>query len=568
MALTKKKLPIGIEDFEKLRLNDFYYVDKTGMIRDLLNDWSEVSLFTRPRRFGKSLNMSMLRYFFEIGDHKALFDGLEISKETALCDKYMGKFPVISVSLKGINALSFRIAFDMAVDIINTEARRFQYLLDSNLLTEEEKNKFRRMLHDDMDEKTLYSSLKILSELLEKHHKSKVVILIDEYDVPLAKAHENGYYDEMIFLIRNLFEQALKTNTSLQFSVLTGCMRISRESIFTGLNNVSVLSVADVEFNDFFGFTDREVKNLLEYYGLSIHYDEVKEWYDGYLFGNTEVYCPWDVICHAKKLRADSEAQPENYWINTSGNDAVRRFIRESDNNGSTKREIEKLLAGETITKEIHLELTYRDMYTSTENIWSVLFTTGYLTQRDRPDGNRFALVIPNREIHSIFATQIMDLFRENVRKDGERVNRFCEALKKGDARGVEEQFGAYLRRTISIRDTFVRKERKESFFHGILLGILGVKDSWIVSSNAESGNGYSDILIEIEEEELGIILEIKYAENGDFETACLEALNQIEDMRYDEKLLDEGIEKILKYGIACYKKRCRVVLTDSVYSE
>ncbi|MCD7980798.1 MAG: ATP-binding protein [Clostridiales bacterium] len=557
----KKKLPIGIEDFEKLRRNDFYYVDKTGMIRDLLNSWSEVSLFTRPRRFGKSLNMSMLRYFFEIGDHRELFDGLEISEETELCDAYMGKFPVISISLKSINAPSFSIAYDTAVRTVNAEARRFQYLLNSENLIEDEKEEYKSLLQSDMDASCLYSSLRVLTELLEKHHKSKVVILIDEYDVPLAKAHENGYYDDMVFLIRNLLEQALKTNPGLQFAVLSGCMRISRESIFTGLNNVTVLSVSNVRFDEYFGFTDREVRELLDDYGLSAHYDTVREWYDGYQFGNSDVYCPWDVINYCYTLMADPEAQPENYWINTSGNDAVRRFVRESDNSGSTKREIEKLLAGETIVKEIRQELTYRDMYASIENIWSVLFTTGYLTQRGKPDENRFTLAIPNREIHSVFATQIMELFRENVRKDGDRVIRFCEALKNGDAKSVAEQFGAFLRGTISIRDTFVRKERKENFFHGILLGILAAKDSWIVSSNEESGDGYSDILIEIEEEGIGIVLEIKYAENGDFEAACREALDQIEDMHYDEKLRDEGMEDILKYGVACYKKRCRVVM-------
>lgn len=563
MTSIKNKLPIGIEDFKEIRTEGFFYIDKTGLIRDLLNNWGKVSLFTRPRRFGKSLNMSMLRYFFEIGNPKTLFDSLEISKETELCEKYMGKFPVISVSLKNINAPSFQIAFDTAMDTIQTEARRFQYLLESELLTTDEKAAYKNILRGEMNTSDLYGSLRVLSELLEKHHKSKVIILIDEYDVPLAKSYENGYYDEMLFLIRNLFEQALKTNTSLQFAVLTGCMRISKESIFTGLNNVSVLSVTNVRFDEYFGFTDREVRDLLAYYDLSAHYDTMREWYDGYQFGNVDVYCPWDVLNHCYTLRADPEAQPDNYWINTSGNDAVRRFIRESDNSGSVKREVEKLLAGETIIKEIHQELTYRDMYASIDNIWSVLFTTGYLTQRGRPDGTRFTLAIPNREIHSVFSIQIMDLFRENVKKNGERVNRFCEALKNGDAKGVEEQFGTYLRETISIRDTFVRKERKENFFHGILLGILGVKDSWIISSNMESGDGYSDIVIEIEKEELGIILEVKYAENGHFETACREALDQIENMRYDEKLQDEGIEKILKYGIACYKKRCRVMLTS-----
>ncbi len=545
MPINKRKLPVGIEDFKEIRTAGFYYVDKTGLIRNLLNNWGKVNLFTRPRRFGKSLNMSMLRYFFEPGDNRELFQGLEIEKEKQLCDEYMGKFPVISVSLKGINAPSFQTAFHMAVETVNTAARRFQYLLDSDRLSEVEKSTFQVLLGRDIDESLLYSSLKILSELLMKHHGSKVVILIDEYDVPLAKAYENGYYDEMVFLIRNLFEQVLKTNESLQFAVLTGCMRISRESIFT----------------EHFGFADDEVKELLKSYGLTEYYTVMKEWYDGYLFGKTSVYCPWDVICHVRKLRADPDALPENYWVNTSGNDAVRRFIRESDNSGSTKREIERLLAGEAVVKEIHQELTYRDMYSSMENIWSVLFMTGYLTQRARQEDHRFELVIPNREIHSIFATQIMDLFKENVKKDGEGVKCFCEALKRGDAPGVESQFGAYLRKTISLRDTFVRKEKKENFYHGILLGILGAKESWAVSSNSESGDGYSDILIEIIEEETGIIIEVKYADNGDLEEACRKALTQIEKQHYDEKLQDDGIDHILKYGIACYKKRCKVML-------
>lgn len=563
MPVNNMKLPIGIEDFKEIRTAGFYYVDKTGLIRDLLNNWAKVNLFTRPRRFGKSLNMSMLKYFFDIGGSEELFQGLEIAKETQLCDEYMGKFPVISVSLKGINAPSFKIAFDMAVEAINTVARQFQYLLDSDCLSEVEKSAFQRLLHGDMDESVLYGSLKVLSELLMKHHGSKVVILIDEYDVPLAKAHENGYYDEIVFLIRNLFEQALKTNDSLQFAVLTGCMRISRESVFTGLNNLRILSISDVRFDEYFGFTDSEVQDMLKYYNLPSHYKTVKEWYDGYRFGNVDVYCPWDVINYCDLLRADANAWPENYWINTSSNESVRRFIQLSSNS-VVRNEIERLVSGETVVKEIHQELTYRDMYSSIENIWSVLFMTGYLTQRARREDTRFELVIPNREIHSIFATQIMDLFRENVKKDSEGVKRFCEALKNGDEKGIESQFGAYLRKTISLRDTFVRKERKESFFHGILLGILAAKETWAVSSNSETGDGYSDIQIEIADEEIGIIIEVKYADNGNLDAASQEALEQIERMHYDENLKDDGIDHILKYGIACYKKRCRVMLADS----
>ena len=560
MDIRKKKLPIGIEDFEKLRKEDFYYIDKTGLIKELLNNWGEVNLFTRPRRFGKSLNMSMLKYFFEPESDKSIFEDLEIGRDRELCEKYMGKFPVISVSLKGINADSYEKACRMAAQIINGEARRLQYLLESPQLTQYDKDAFSVLLRDDMDEPSLCYSLKTLSELLQKHHDSKVILLIDEYDVPLAKAFEQGFYDKMVLLIRNLFEQVLKTNSSLQFAVLSGCMRISKESIFTGLNNLRVLSVADVDFDEYYGFTDEEVRNLLEYYQLSSSYGTIKEWYDGYRFGSVEVYCPWDVICYCSKLRTDRDARPENYWSNTSSNDAVRHFLQESDK-GTTKREIERLVAGEVIAKEIHQELTYKDMYDSVENIWSVLFTTGYLTQRGKPEGNSLQLAIPNMEIRKIFTTQIMDYFKQSVQKNGKALDKFCEALKNGDAGGVEKQLNEYLRKTISIRDTFVKKQMKENFYHGILLGLLGFKDSWSVSSNKESGDGYSDILVEIEEESIGIVLEVKYPEDGNLEAGCRAALEQIEKKGYVEELRDEGMEQILKYGIACYKKRCGVML-------
>lgn len=560
MEIRKNKLPIGIENFEEIRTEGFYYVDKTGLISELLHNWSKVNLFTRPRRFGKSLNMSMMKCFFDLNGNKKIFNGLKIANEADLCDEYMGKFPVISVSLKAIHAGSYAKAYDMAVQVINSEARRLQYLLDSDRLTKNDKETFSELLRNDMNEAVLCCSLKNMSELLQKHHNRKVIVLIDEYDVPLSKAFEHGYYDQMILLIRNMFEQVLKTNDSLQFAVLTGCMRISKESIFTGLNNLRVLSISDVWFDEYFGFTDREVKELLEYYDLSYNYELIKEWYDGYQFGNVDVYCPWDVINYCDLLRVDKDAQPRNYWANTSSNDAVRKFIQNADQ-GTTKREIEKLVAGEVIAKEIHQELTYKDMYNSVDNLWSVLFTTGYLTQRGKSEGDCFCLSIPNMEIRKIFTTQIMEFFKESVKKDGDTANNFCEALKNGDAAGVERQLAAYLKKTISIRDTFVRKPMKENFYHGILLGILSFKDNWGTFSNKESGDGYSDILVEIDEEETGIIIEVKYPDDGNLELGCKEALRQIEKNRDEEALRDEGIEKILKYGIACYKKNCRVIL-------
>lgn len=557
----KQKLPIGIDNFEKLRKDNFYYVDKTGLIRELLENWGEVNLFTRPRRFGKSLNMSMLQAFFSTEGEPAVFQGLEIMRETKLCEEYMGKYPVISVTLKGINGQTYETAFKMAVRVINEAAAKLEYLLDSPRLSGNDRQNLQELLDREMDEAALFGSIREMSRLLKKHFGREVIILIDEYDVPLAKAFENGYYDQMIFLIRGMFEQALKTNENLKFAVLTGCMRVSKESIFTGLNNPKIRSVSDVEFDEYFGFTDAEVRSLLEYYDLSDHYDAVREWYDGYRFGNVDVYCPWDVLNYCDVLRTDPEAQPQNFWMNTSGNDAVRVFIEKAEN-GTTKREIESLIAGEEITKEIRQELTYKDMYESIDNIWSVLFTTGYLTQRGKPDGRRFRLAIPNVEIRNIFTSQIMELFKIRVREDGHMLSQFCDALEKGDAPAVEQYFREYLKKTISIRDTFVRKQMKENFYHGILLGILGVKDKWGISSNRETGDGYSDIVAETENSQTGIIMEIKYAHDGDLTSACLKALQQIEDTNYEEELRAEGIDRVLKYGIACYKKNCRVMVS------
>ena len=562
MEMGKKKLPIGIENFEEFRKEDFYYIDKTGLIRELLNNWGAVNLFTRPRRFGKTLNMSMLEHFFSLNGDKRIFDGLEISKEPALCEEYMGKYPVVSISLKGMDGASYEMAFRMGARAVRRAASKVQYLLGSDALTESDKREYQSLLDSSMDEAAFCDSLRILSEMLEKHHNRKVILLIDEYDVPLAKAHANGYYERMISLIRSLLGEALKTNSSLKLAVLTGCLRISKESIFTGLNNLKVLTISDERFDEYFGFTDQEVKGLLAYYGVMDHYEEVKRWYDGYQFGNVEVYCPWDVLNHCDRIRSEPRVQPENYWINTSSNDVVKRLIEESAN-VTTKREIERLVAGEAITKEIHQELTYAEVYQSIDNIWSLLFTTGYLTQRGKAEGRRMKLAIPNLAIRDLFETQIMEFFKENVREDGDMLNRFCDALRNKDAENVEKIFTEYLRKTISIRDTAARTEMKENFYHGVLLGILGVKTRWGISSNREMGEGYADILAEPDTGDMGIIIEVKYAHDGDLDEACKAALRQIEYTKYEDDLEDYGVENILKYGIACYKKRCKVMLAE-----
>lgn len=561
----KKKLPVGIDNFEKIIKNNFYYVDKTEMIRSLIQNWSEVNLITRPRRFGKSLNMNMLQTFFEIGTDPTIFDGLKIAGEREFCKKYMGQFPVISISLKNVEGMNFESACAAMKYVIGAEALSFPFLEKSPELSETDKKMYKAltMVSDTGDFQMSYSamekSLLTLSSLLCRHYGKKVILLIDEYDVPLDKAFQYGYYDEMVSLIRNMFGNVLKTNSSLYFAVLTGCLRIAKESIFTGLNNFEVLSVLDVQYDEYFGFTDTEVQEMLNYYDLSGHCKEVKEWYDGYQFGNTEVYCPWDVICYCKKLCADPKAKPEDYWSNTSGNAIVRRFINRADS--QTKNDIERLIAGETVTKEIHQELTYNELDSSIENLWSVLFTTGYLTRKGKTPGDQFQLMIPNLEVKNLFIKQIREWFRQTSRQDGDTLNQFCHAFSKQNPEKIEELFGNYLWNTISIRDTAIAK--KENFYHGMLLGLLGYKDNWIIRSNAESGTGYSDILIEIPESRTGIVIEVKYAENGRMEEACAEALRQIEERKYAAKLEDDGMRSIIKYGIACYKKDCRVVKAE-----
>lgn len=565
MAATKK-IPVGIENFQDMRKFNFYYIDKTNLIEQLLDNWSKVTLFTRPRRFGKTLNMSMLRSFFELGTDKSLFDGLYISKNKELCEEHMGKYPVIFFSLKSVEGLKFENARYRIIEMIGREAQRYEFLAESDKLSENEKAQYKAIIALDngkytMDDDILISGIQMLSHLLYKHYGQKTVILIDEYDVPLDKAFENGYYKEMVSLIRGIFGMALKTNDSLQFAVLTGCLRISKESIFTGLNNFEVLSILNTQYDEAFGFTDGEVKQILEDYNLSDHYPDVKEWYDGYHFGNTDIYCPWDVIRYCKNLCADSAALPEDFWSNSSGNAMVRRFIDKADIR--TKNEIERLIAGEDIEKDISQELTYDEIDKSIENLWSVLFTTGYLTHKGCTESGRYRLAIPNKEVRNLFIRKIREWFSDVTRNDGKTLEEFCNAFVDKDPGKIEQIFGDYLWNTISIRDTATAKAKKENFYHGILLGLLGYKASWLIKSNAESGTGYSDILVEVPDNRTGIVIELKYAEDGDMDSACSRALEQIEEKDYVDKLRQDGMRNFIKYGIACFKKDCKVVIGE-----
>ncbi len=562
----KKKLPIGIDGFEKIRTNDFYYVDKTLFIKELLQNWGEVNLFTRPRRFGKSLNMSMLKCFFETGKDPELFEGLKIAQEKDLCEKYMGKFPVISISLKSVGGLQYETAVTALRRVIGNEACRFGFLTDSEWLGQNDKELYSGLtaVKDGkytMPDDALLDSLKTLSLLLEKHYGQKVILLIDEYDVPLDKAFQKGYYDEMVNLIRSLFDNGLKTNDSLYFAVLTGCLRISKESIFTGLNNPKVHTISDVRYDEYFGFTNADVDELLEFYGLSAYKDTMKDWYDGYRFGDTDVYCPWDVINYCDELLADPGAEPENYWANTSGNDLIRRLLKKA--NQSTKNDIEQLINGGTIIKSIRQELTYREVEESIDNIWSVLYSTGYLTCRRRVPGKKMKLALPNREVRELFIELVKDWFEETTQADTARISRFCAAFAAGDADVIQEMLGDYLWESISVRDTAVRRNMKENFYHGMLLGLLRNQDNWLVKSNAETGEGYSDISIRMPNR-TGIVIELKYADDGNLEAACSEALKQIEEKKYAEGLKRRGTKKIIKYGIAFWEKECRVMMEES----
>ena len=558
MRLKRKILPIGVENFEKLRRNDMYYVDKTEMISDLIMNHGDANLFTRPRRFGKTLTMDMLKTFFEIGQDASLFDGLTISSHSDICEKYQNKYPVVFISLKGATGSTYEKANSMIKQLVAEEYQRHSYLADSDILDSIEKDQFNRIRSISLNEGDLENSLRTLTRLLCKHHNQKVILLIDEYDVPLDKSFLNGYYDDMVSFIRIFLGEALKTNDNTEFAIVTGCLRISKESIFTGVNNFKVFSINDTRFSDYFGFTNDEVREMLSYYGIIDKYETTKAWYDGYLFGKTEIYCPWDVLNHCDTVVNTDDIEPQAYWINSSGNDIIRKFIEMA--NSTTKSELELLIAGNTVVKTIKQELTYADLYSSIENMWSILYMTGYLTKRSIPERKQFELAIPNLEIREIFEEQIYEWFKDFSRKDSSTLNAFCQTFADGNAEEAQKQFTAFLRKTISIRDTYVKAAKKENFYHGILLGLLSYRDDWIVKSNVESGDGYSDIVIKIPDDEIGMIIEVKYGEDADMEKGCADALAQIERMNYSEILEDDEVQTIYKYGIACYKKRCKIV--------
>ena len=559
---NKLMLPTGIEDFKEIRTDGYYYVDKTALIEQVLDKRSKVTLFTRPRRFGKTLNMSMVRYFFETGTDSKLFNGLYISQNAELCEKYMGKYPVIAISLKGVDADSYTKAKAQIIKIINREARRHRFLLKSENLDSFDKELLTQLLSRQMEEDTITSSLQELTEVLEAHFSKKVVVLIDKYDVPLAKAYENGYYDKMVLLIRNLFGNVLKTNDSLAFAVLTGCLRIAKESIFTGLNNFTVYSITDEEFDETFGFTDREVQKMLAYYGLDSHFEEVKAWYDGYRFGTADVYCPWDVVYYCKDHQNNPNAEIKNYWINTSGNEFIQHFVDSmNDPHMLTKSELELLVSGDTVVKQVDEMITYKELYSNIDNMWSTLFMTGYLTQRGKEPDGRYHLAIPNREICDCMVRRVLALFKRSVSQNQELLRSFCNAMLASDAGTMEHALTEYMGKTISIRDSFAKSIR-ENFYHGLLIGILGSQGAWKATSNKESGDGFSDILIEVNEDDLriGMVLELKYSKTENaLDKECDDALQQIEDKNYDQELREKGYTKILKYGIAFYHKKCRV---------
>ena len=560
-----KRLPVGMDDFKEIRKSEFYYIDKTKLIEQVLENWSKVNLFTRPRRFGKTLNMSMLKWFFEIGTDTTFFDGLYISKNQELCEEYMGKYPVVLLSLKSVEGLTFEEARASLCELIAGEVRRFKFLEKSDRLDDDEKNAYHDLIFIQNLKETILGtklkfSLKKISELLYKHYGQKAIILIDEYDVPLDKAFQHGYYREMVTLIRGLFGEAFKTNDFLQFAVLTGCLRISKESIFTGLNNFKVYAANDLRYDEAFGFTNEEVKRLLADYHLEEHFAEVKEWYDGYHFGNADIYCPWDVINYVDDLVFDPQARPKSYWINSSGNELVKRFIDKADT--TTRDEIEELIAGYAVEKRIRMDLTYDEIDNTIDNVWSVLFTTGYLTQEGREMDGIYRLIIPNKEVREVFVLQISEWFNRVVANDRASTEKINRGFLEGNVEDIQRELTHFLGESISVLDTKARNEEKEIFYHGILIGILKSNVSWAVRSNRESGDGYADILIKPKNPDVGIVIELKYARSfKELDQTCERALEQIKDRRYDEALREDGRNEVLAYGIAFWKKRCKVVV-------
>ena len=553
--MLTKKLPVGIDSFEKLRREDFYYVDKTRMIVDLMANWGEVNLFTRPRRFGKTLNMSMLKCFFEIGTDKSLFDGLAVSKEKALCETYMGKYPVVFVSLKGVDGLTFEDAYRRLRGIIREEALRLSFLKYSEELDADDLRSFLRILSEEDTSADMVSSLRMLCSLLEKHYGQKPILLIDEYDVPLDKAYYHGYYPQMIDLIRAMFQSALKTNSSLFFAVLTGCLRVSKESIFTGLNNLMVHSISDPSFDEYFGFTDEEVGKMLSDYGLEAHHQEAREWYDGYRFGGQDVYCPWDVINYVYALRVDPQAEPKAYWLNTSGNAMVRELISKSAD-GTTQMEIERLIEGETITKTLNEQLTHNEIRSSIGNIWSLLYMTGYLTTTQRPSGGRYALRIPNREVRQIYMQQVLSWFEDKASAETDKLTNLYAAFETGDTETIKEILDEQLLDTVSFYDA------RESFYHGFLLALLSTCASWNVSSNIETGKGRSDIIVGRKDRKIGFVVEVKDVKDEEkLDAACEAGMKQIDEKDYTALLRRFRVKEIRKYAIAFWDKECRVVM-------
>ena len=563
--VTSLKLPVGIEDFREIRRLGFYYIDKTKLIEQLLENWGKVNLFTRPRRFGKTLNMSMLRYFFEIGAEKTLFDGLYISQNKQFCEEYMGKFPVVFLTLKGVEGITFEEAKASLAELVAAESRRFKFLLNSDKLDADDKEMYRQLLslndgHDSVSSVKLRFSLKNLSELLYKHYRQKTIVLIDEYDVPLDKAFQNGYYREMVSLVRGLLGETLKTNEFLQFAVLTGCLRVSKESIFTGLNNFKILSITDIRFDEQFGFTESEVKELLKAYQLEAHLPEMKEWYDGYYFGDANVYCPWDVINHVELLCEDPLAKPKCYWMNSSGNSIVRRFIEKA--NRTTRDEIERLISGESIEKFIRLELTYDEIDSSIDNIWSVLFTTGYLTKIGMTEQGAYRLIIPNKEVREVYKLQIQEWFDKKMHDNTEQLTTFWKAIEEGNTAAIEQYLNRTLSNSISVFDTKAPESEKENSYHTLLIGMLIGNTDWVVRSNVEAGEGFADIIVEPEEPDSGIIFELKYSRDASgLDKACERAIEQINDRRYFEYLKNDGRHDMIFYGMAFYKKRCKVIV-------